>query len=186
MINRIGTKQIETGRVILRKYISTDAHDMYENWCADSEVCKFYTWSPHKNIEETESILTAWISQYENPLVFHWIIIDKNTNRAIGAAYLNSINEDEKSAVVNCMLSRLVWGKGYAAEITKAIIDFAFNEAGFTLIKSHHHEDNIQSSKALLKSGMAYVGSKHVEYPECPRINGNYSFYLIRNEFSKS
>lgn len=183
-MNKIGTKRIETERLLLRKLSFDDADDMYLNWCTDPQVCKFYTWTPHENIDETKSFLKIWIEEYENPLVFHWVIIEKQYGRAIGTIYLDDIDQSENSAVISCLLSRSCWGKGYATEATKAVINYAFQEAGFDIIKSHHHEENIGSGKALLKSGMSFTEKKYVDYPECPRISGNYLFYSIENNSS--
>ena len=42
-MNHCGTKQIETDRLILRRFESTDADAMFQNWASDPEVTKFLT-----------------------------------------------------------------------------------------------------------------------------------------------
>ena len=46
-----GTKQIETNRLILRRFTSDDVTAMYENWASDPEVTKFLTWPTHTTID---------------------------------------------------------------------------------------------------------------------------------------
>ncbi len=43
MINRTGTQQIETPRLILRPFRVEDAEDMFMGWASDSEVTRFLT-----------------------------------------------------------------------------------------------------------------------------------------------
>lgn len=37
----LGTKRLETERLILRRFTLEDAEKMYENWAGDPEVTKF-------------------------------------------------------------------------------------------------------------------------------------------------
>ncbi len=37
-MNHLGTKQLETPRLILRRFTTEDAQAMYENWASDPEV----------------------------------------------------------------------------------------------------------------------------------------------------
>ena len=45
-MNHLGTVQIETDRLILRKFNISDAQALFNNWTNDVEVTKFLTWSP--------------------------------------------------------------------------------------------------------------------------------------------
>lgn len=49
-MQHIGTKQLETDRLILRQYKLSDAEDMFENWVTDEEAARFWEWTPHKDI----------------------------------------------------------------------------------------------------------------------------------------
>ena len=44
-VKDLGTKRLETARLILRRFTLEDAQKMYENWAGDPEVTKFLTWS---------------------------------------------------------------------------------------------------------------------------------------------
>ena len=157
---------------------------MYNNWCADPEVCKFFTWNPHSDINETLALVKMWIDAYQNPLTYHWIIVNNETNREVGSIYLDRFSDEDKSAAVSCIISKTHWGKGLAAEATKAVVRYAFREIGLNRVDSHHHEENIGSGKALIKSRFRFIETRFVSYSECSRIDGNYRFYAIgRDEF---
>ena len=38
---------LETNRLLLRKFTLDDAQEMFNNWANDEEVTKFMTWNPH-------------------------------------------------------------------------------------------------------------------------------------------
>ncbi|MBR2067612.1 MAG: GNAT family N-acetyltransferase, partial [Solobacterium sp.] len=50
-MKHLGTKTIETSRLILRKLNDDDAEAMFRNWASDNEVTKYLTWPTHNNIE---------------------------------------------------------------------------------------------------------------------------------------
>ncbi|MBR2995972.1 MAG: GNAT family N-acetyltransferase, partial [Lachnospiraceae bacterium] len=65
-MNKAGTQRIETQRLILRRFRTEDAEDMYRNWASDPEVTRFLTWPEHASVEDTKSLLSLWVSRYED------------------------------------------------------------------------------------------------------------------------
>ena len=49
-MNLIGTKNLETDRLILRKVKKEDAIEAYKNWCSNDMVSKYVTWDKHENV----------------------------------------------------------------------------------------------------------------------------------------
>ena len=46
-MKNIGTKKLETERLILRKLTKEDAEQAYLNWCSSDEVSKYVMWEKH-------------------------------------------------------------------------------------------------------------------------------------------
>lgn len=55
MINHVGTKTLETKRLILRRYELSDAEDMFNNFANNENVSRFLSWYPHENVETTKN-----------------------------------------------------------------------------------------------------------------------------------
>ena len=85
MLNHVGTEQLETNRLILRRHKMTDADDMYNNWVTDPEVCRFWSWEPHKNIEETKGLLAGWIEEYKKK---RYVPLDNHIEKHIASCWL--------------------------------------------------------------------------------------------------
>ena len=64
-MKHIGTKKIETDRLILRHCAVADAEFMYRDWASDPEVTKYLTWPTHTCVEDSKAILKEWVGDYE-------------------------------------------------------------------------------------------------------------------------
>ena len=71
----------------------------------------------------------------------------------IGITRTNSV-----AAMTGYWLAEEHWGKGYASEALKKIIDIGFNEMKLSRIFAYVYEGNIPSAKLLLKNGFEYEG----------------------------
>ena len=61
LLNR-GTNLIETERLILRRFIESDANAFYNNVGNDEAVTKYVTWNKHKSIDVTKKVVNYWIN----------------------------------------------------------------------------------------------------------------------------
>ena len=64
-MKHLGTKTIETRRLVLRRFTLSDAEPMYRNWASDPEVTRYLLWPAHESEEETKGILKGWIAAYD-------------------------------------------------------------------------------------------------------------------------
>ncbi len=177
-----GTQTIQTDRLVLRKYETSDAEGMYRNWVTDREVTRFWGWEPHKSIEETRALLQTWVEDGQRADVYHWIIVLRSSDEPIGYLYLNEIVCEKKSCAIHYLLSRPYWNKGYMTEAVKGVIEFAFKTVGFKTIHSRHHVDNPASGRVLSKAGMQYIGTQHRTFPDYESLSGDYLLYSIEDQ----
>ena len=59
-MEHLGTKLLETNRLILRRFTLEDAAAVYKNWASDEEVTKFLMWKAHHDIAVTEAVVKNW------------------------------------------------------------------------------------------------------------------------------
>lgn len=141
---------LETNRLILRPFEYSDATDMFEKWASDDEVTKYLTWNAHKSIDETNSIISLWINQYEKQERINFAIVLKDTLELIGGidvvGYLDGI------PVIGYVLSRKYWNNGYMSEACKKVVEFLFNK-GYNKIRIDAVVENIASNKIIKKCG---------------------------------
>ncbi|MBS4536352.1 GNAT family N-acetyltransferase [Clostridium sp. D2Q-14] len=159
MLNHKGTKVLETERLILRPFKEEDAIDMYNNWATDKEVTRYVTWPPHKSIDESKNIINLWIEENKSIENYHWAIEVKEDNSVIGTIGLLDVDNRNENSEIGYCISRDYWNKGITTEAFLAIIEYAFNEVGFTRITARYQVGNNASGRVMEKCGLTYEGT---------------------------
>lgn len=158
MLTHVGTKEIETERLILRRFKIEDAKDMFKNWASDPENVKYLSWNAHKNIEETKNILKEWIASYENKNSYHWAITLKETSEIIGGIDVILLLEHIDCCEIGYVLSKKYWNQRIMTEALESVENYLFQKANFNRIQARHDVDNVASGKVMVKAGMKFEG----------------------------
>lgn len=157
-MNHIGTKTIETKRLILRKFEITDSEDMFKNWGSDCNVTKYLSWQIHKDIKDSEDIIKLWISNYEDNSVYNWVIELKEINEVIGNISVVKLENTNKSCEIGYCIGSKYWNKGVTTEAFKNVIDYLFEKVGMNRICAKHNIENVASGEVMKKCKMSYEG----------------------------
>jgi RimJ/RimL family protein N-acetyltransferase len=158
---RVLNLPVETARLRLRDFVTTD-RDAVHAYSSDPRVTKFLFFGP-RDLESSGDYLTDLMaSQRETPRSrFELAIEERASGRVIGACDLSLI---ERNVVdLGYMLGVSDWGKGYATEISLALIDAAFTQLGVERVISTVDVHNRASIHVLEKVGMRWeaVYRKH-------------------------
>ena len=155
-----GTKQIETNRLILRRFKSDDYIAMYENWASDPEVAKFLTWPTHTSMEVSKMVLDDWVNSYEKEDYYQWAIVPKDNNDTpIGSISIVEMKEKIGLVHVGYCIGRNWWHQGITSEAMAALIDFCFEELEVNRVEARHDPNNPNSGAVMKKCGMIYEGT---------------------------
>lgn len=159
-MKHLGTKTIETKRLLLRKFEIEDAPNMYKNWANDKEVTKFLTWLPHDSVEVSKEVIELWQKEGMSDNSYQWCIEFKEIKEPIGSiGVVHRMNEMEAVEIGYC-IGKKYWNKGLVSEAFDAIITFFFNEVGANRIESRHDTNNPASGKVMQKCGLKLEGIK--------------------------
>jgi ribosomal-protein-alanine N-acetyltransferase len=158
-MNHIGTKNIETNRLILRQFEKNDSSNMFKNWGSDSRVTEFLSWSSHENIKETDEILDSWILKYENDNTYNWAIELKDTQEVIGNIKVVKLEESNSSCEIGYCIGSGFWNRGITSEALESVIEFLFSKVHFNRIAAKHDVLNLASGVVMKKCNMIYEGT---------------------------
>ena len=158
-MSHIGTKTIETNRLILRKFKVTDSNDMFKNWGSDSKVTKYLSWETHKDIKDSEDIINMWVSNYADNSVYNWVIELKETNEAVGNISIVKLEDTNKCCEIGYCIGSKYWNKGITTEAFQSVIDYLFREVGINRICAKHNIENIASGEVMKKCKLTYEGT---------------------------
>ena len=157
-MNKAGTQRIETDRLILRRFRSEDAEDMYANWASDPEVTRFLTWPTHSDVDVSKAVLADWIPKYEDGGFFNCAMEDKNTGKVIGNISVVKLIESIDAAEMGYCMSRAYWGQGLMPEALRAVMDYLFDVVGLNRVAACHDAKNPKSGRVMVKAGMKLEG----------------------------
>lgn len=160
MMNHNGTVDIETNRLLLRKFTFEDAQAVYHNWASDSEVTKYLMWPPHTSVTDSENILNDWIKSYEKDNFYQWAIVLKdNSSEPIGTIGVTNQEDAIGMAHIGYCIGRKYWHNGITSEALKSVLEYLFDQVEFKRIESRHDPRNSNSGEVMKKCGMKYEGT---------------------------
>ncbi len=157
-------KTIKTERMILRPPTTGDASDMFE-WTSDPIVNRYMSYPLHKDISETIAYLSS-IPDELNEFAFCLL----STGKVIGTGGI-SFDPKRGAYELGYNLNHAYWGKGYATEAAKAMIEWAYSTLGARDFACHHANANVASRKVILKCGFTFD-----HYGQYSRFDGSETF----------
>lgn len=148
---------ISTERLLLRRMTMKDAQDIFE-YSRDPLVAQHVLWDAQKHISEAKEYIRYMNRRYRDDMPSSWGVIDKASGRLVGTIGYMMHSEENASVEVGYSLARWVWGKGYATEALRAVIDYTFETMDVNRIEAQHEIDNPASGRVMEKCGMTKEG----------------------------
>ena len=142
-------EQIETERLIIRKFTSNDANDLYDI-LGDAETMKYC--EPAYDFEKTKDFLQSFCIGRNGAVA----VLHKQSQKVIGYILFNEI--DPSVYEMGWFFNRSYWRQGYAYEACKAVIDHAFIELNAHKIFAETI-DGVKSVGLMQKLGMKLEGT---------------------------
>jgi RimJ/RimL family protein N-acetyltransferase len=145
---------LQTERLLLRRFTATDSNHLValDN---DPQVMRFInggTPTPRRVIEE--EILPRFLTYLEEqPGYGFWAAEEQAAGAFVGWFSLRPAAE-AGTATLGYRLRRSAWGKGYATEGVRALIDKAFLELDIRRIVATTYEENLASRRVMEKAGL--------------------------------
>lgn len=159
-MKHLGTKTLETERLLLRRFRVEDAAAMYRNWASDREVTKFLTWPTHESEKISRMVLEDWTSHYGEPDYYQWaIVLKENGEEPIGSISVVEWDDKVQKAHIGYCIGRNFWHKGITSEALAMVMDFLFDEVCMNRIEARHDTNNPYSGAVMKKCGMKYEGT---------------------------
>ena len=164
---------LETGRLTLREFADGDA-DAIQVYAGDSEVTRFTSWGPNTP-ETTAVVLASWLlDQKVSPRTECTLaIVRKEDGILIGGVGFGMTDWSSGTANFGYVLQRSAWGKGYATEASRAVVNLALSELGLRRLIAHCEPAHAASLSVLNKLGFSQDAPVSL-----PRMNGEMRFYL--------
>ena len=146
---------ISTEHLYVRIWREEDAQDFFR--VMSQPAVHIYTHEDPWTLEKARGTIRYCIRHrlgYE-PGYFNCPLFLKETDELLGRVGLNPFDEEKNIPEIEWTLAPAFWGKGYATEIGRGILDYAFKQAGFEKITGFADPENKASCSVMKKLGMS-------------------------------
>jgi len=182
--------ELETERLWLRRFTAGDVALLAE-LDSDPAVMRFITGGRATPREEIErEILPAWLGWYEQAAGYgFWAAIERASGAFVGWFHLRpGAGAPPSEPELGYRLRAASWGRGFATEGSRALIDRAFRELGAERVTAETMAVNAASRRVMEKAGLRYVRTFHQEWPDVIEgdEHGDVEYALTRAEWTRA
>ncbi|WP_226673414.1 GNAT family N-acetyltransferase [Rossellomorea aquimaris] len=104
----------------------------------------------------------------------YWTIFNKSTQEFMGMVFLDTYHDGVQTEIGYQFLPEF-WGKGFAREVIKAVIQYGFETMGLDKVVAETQSQNQASCRLLISVGMRFEGT-------IQRFGNEQSIFSISNE----
>ena len=196
-MNFIGSKTIETDRLILKAQTMDEQKKLWEILMIPSVNSVYLTTPPKfreklKDWSKQEPFYQDKISHANDPDVFEWSIFLKDTNECIGKVDYHDYSKEDNDVLdksirgVGWYIDPVHQGKGYATEAATATLKYMFEEVEITKIITGAAIDNPASWKIMNRLGYTKLPeTKQVQYTYQDELVEIYMYEITNEQYLK-
>jgi RimJ/RimL family protein N-acetyltransferase len=145
---------LTTERLHLKRLQPSDTPQLIDIWC-DPEVTRFMG-GPRDRVKLeagfAEDVKDPFAERYDL-----WPVKEKGLGRVVGHCGLLDKEVDGKKEIeLIYVFCKDAWGKGYASEMGRALLQYAFEEMNIERLISLIEPENAASERVAVKIGMSY------------------------------
>lgn len=154
---------LETDRLALRRFTKDDI-DLLFDLDNDPEVMRFINGGTPTSRDIIRGQILPVFLRYDEqfPAYGFWVTRRKSTMHSLGWCCMRPTEADNEVSI-GYRFRQSAWGRGYATESTRALINKGFAESGVQRVIATAYEDNLASRRVMEKLGLKLVRRFRVE-----------------------
>jgi RimJ/RimL family protein N-acetyltransferase len=145
--------ELTTARLHLRPFMLADRTAIHAVY-ADPEVMRYVGHGAHRTTAETASALRTYADVLERRGYSFLAVVERETGALIGDGGLHPLGGVGPDVELGYTLARSAWGKGYATELGRALVEYAFTVLKVPRVVAQVEPENTGSRHVLEKLGM--------------------------------
>jgi len=150
---------LETTRLILRPIGEADAEEIFQ-YASNPNVTRYTLFETHRDLNDTLTFIRdVAMKQYEEelpgPLGICWKEDPARVLGTLGCFWATRVN---KTMELGYAIAEQFWGRGIAAEASRAVIGHVFANYDVVRLQAHCMAENMASVRVMEKLGMTFEG----------------------------
>jgi ribosomal-protein-alanine N-acetyltransferase len=144
-------ESLETERLLLQRLKYEDAEEIFYAYASKEAATRFVSWPTHQSIRDTRQYVKYAVAAWRAGIDYTFVIRERNTQRLVGSIGL-LVNEGKIQ--FGYILSPTVWGRGFATEACRAVLNLARQLPDIYRIGTFVDVENVASVRVLQKCGL--------------------------------
>jgi RimJ/RimL family protein N-acetyltransferase len=181
---------LETERLVLRRFTEDDVENLVE-LDSDPDVMRFINGGRATPRDEIENdVLPTFLDYYERFAGYgFWAAVEKSTGQFVGWFHFRPAEgaHADEEIELGYRLRKSAWGKGYATEGSRALIEKGFADFGVQRVVASTMVVNVGSRRVMEKAGLRFVRRFHQPWPDVieGEQEGDIEYALLRSEWEQ-
>lgn len=181
--------RLETDRLTLRRLTKADLDDLLALH-ADPAVMR-YLGPPESYEKVRDGVLPSLLHWYDRSTwQGYWAAVERDGGGFLGWFLFRPPFDDPADGEIEIgyRLNRAAWGRGFATEGARALLDDGFAEHGVERVMATTMTLNAGSRRVMEKIGLRFVRTYHLEFddPLPGTEEGEVEYALTREEWQRS
>ena len=175
--------ELYTKRLLLRPWRETDAENLFL-YAKDPAVGPIAGWPPHKNLEESRSVIKDVFSGKEC-----YAVCLKEDGLAVGAIELKlngntDMTDKDDECELGFWIGQKFWGQGLIPEAAEELLRRAFEDLNMSIVWCGYYEGNVKSKRAQEKIGFLYHHTcDEVPVPLLNEVRIGHTNYMTKEQW---
>jgi [ribosomal protein S5]-alanine N-acetyltransferase len=146
--------ELTTERLHLRPFMLGDEAAIHAVY-ADPEVMRYVGHGAHRTSAETAAALRTYGDVLERHGYSFLAVIERSSGTLVGDGGLHPLAGVGPDVELGYTLARRAWGRGYATELGRALVEYAFTVLRVPRVVAQVEPANAASRHVLAKLGMS-------------------------------
>lgn len=179
----LSTPILETERLRLRPFVATDADDLFALQ-SDAYVLRYWDSPPWTDRASVARFMARGQQMAEDGNGACVAIERRSDHAFLGWCIFYGWNPDFRSASLGYCLNQTEWGRGYATEAARTLLQWAFDTLDLNRVQSETDTRNIASARVLEKLGFELEGTLREDCIVNGDVSDSWVYGLLQRDWA--
>ena len=173
---------LHTARLRLRPFDDADADALFALH-SSPDVLRYWDAPPWSERARAERFITACRTMAEEGTGMRLAVDHASGGAFIGWCSLTRWNPDHRSASMGYCFDETAWGRGYATEAARALLQWAFETLDLNRVQAETDARNAASARVLEKLGFVREGMLREDCVVNGEVSDSWVYGLLRRDW---
>ena len=176
------TPTLQTARLLLRPFAESDSDAIYALQ-SNARVLRYWNSPPWTERSRADAFIAACRKMEEDESGARFAIETRDEDAFVGWCSMFRWNPVYRSLVIGYCFGEPAWGKGYATEAVRAMLQWAYGALDLNRVEAELDTRNAASARVLEKLGFEREGLRREDCIVSGEVSDAWIYGLLRRDW---